>query len=67
MTQAIIREVFKKTDRFNPVSGHRWTEHGETTAYQVIGNGVVHSRHRTHEAADKARESLQAFYIKFNL
>jgi hypothetical protein len=67
MTQVIIREVFKRTEKHNPISGHRWIEHGDTTGYQVIGAGVIHSRHKTNDAAEKARESLQAFYNKFNL
>ena len=67
MTQVTIRETFKKIEKANPISGHHWIEHGETIGYQVIGAVGVHSKHRTNEAAQKARDSLQAFYNKFNL
>ena len=67
MTQATIREVFKLIPKHNPISGHQWTEHGPTTSYKVMGNGVEHSRHKSSAAAEKARESLQAFYNKFSL
>lgn len=67
MTQAIIREVFKLVHKTNPISGHSWTEHGDTTYYQVMGNGIVHSRHKSHEAADKARKELQNFYDKYDI
>lgn len=67
MTQVTIREIFKKVDEVNPISGHQWTEHGDTTGYQVIGAVGVHSKHRTIKTAEKARDELQAFYNKFNL
>lgn len=67
MTQAIIREVFKKINKTNPISGHAWTEHGDTIWYQVMGAGIIHSRHKTHDAAEKSRKSLQDFYNKFSL
>ena len=66
-TQVQIREIFRLVNMENPVSGHRWTEHGPTTGYQVIGAVGVHSRHRTEAGARKEAKELQAFYDKFGL
>jgi hypothetical protein len=67
MTKVTIREIFKKIDKTNPISGHQWSEHGDTAGYQVMGAVGVHSKHKTIKAAEKARGELQAFYTKFNL
>ncbi len=66
-TQVSIREKFKRIDKHNPISGHQWTEHGETIAYQVIGATGVHSQHKTLEKARIEARELQSFYDKFNL
>ena len=67
MTKVTIREVFKINNAVNPSNGRQWTEHGETTAYHVIGGAGVSSKHRTFEGAENAKKELQAFYDKFNL
>jgi hypothetical protein len=67
MTTVSIREIFKKQNKVNPISGHEWIEHGPTTSFQVIGAVGVHSRHRTIVGAEKAKQELQNFYNKFDL
>ena len=67
MTTVTIREVFKIKNVVNPLNGHQWTEHGETTNYHVIGGAGVSSKHRTLAGAEKAKKELQSFYDKFNL
>jgi hypothetical protein len=67
MTMVTIREVFKTYDVLNKRNGQQWTEHGETTAYLVIGGAGVSSKHRTIKGAEKAKKELQDFYNKFNL
>lgn len=67
MTKVTIREIFKIKNVINTLSGPQWTEHGETTAYHVIGGAGVSSKHRTLEGAEKAKKELQAFYDKFSL
>lgn len=54
-----IREVFKLVHRHNPISGHRWTEHGKTTGYEVVGKFGVISKHRKLERAEAALASYQ--------
>ena len=60
--KVIIREVFKLIPKHNPISGHRWHEHGPTTAYLVVGPYGVVSRHRNPERAKKARQEWQDYY-----
>jgi len=57
-----VREVFKLIEHHNPISGHRWHNHGETTGYQVVGPYGVISHHRTHEAAHKAADAWIEYY-----
>lgn len=66
-TQVTIRERFNLIEKHNPVSGHRWTEHGPTTCFYVIGACGISSRHNTIEGAEKAKQELQNFYNKFAL
>lgn len=62
-----IREVYKRIDHHNPMSGHSWTTAGPTTGYEVIGAVGVSSMHTSETKAIKEAAELQAFYIKFNL
>jgi hypothetical protein len=32
-----VREIFKRINKKNPISGHEWTEHSPTTGYEVVG------------------------------
>ncbi len=66
-TKVLIREHFDRFAKKNPVSGHKWTEYGPTTSYQVIGAVGVHSTHRTEKGAKKEAQALQEFYDKFDL
>ena len=67
MTTVRIREVYKRIDHYNPLSGHRWTTAGPTTGYEVIGAVGVSSFHTSETKAVKEAADLQAFYTKFNL
>jgi hypothetical protein len=60
-----VREVYRRIDCHNPVSGHRWTEHGPTTGYEVVGATGVLSKHRTEAAALKEAAEWQDFYTKY--
>ena len=51
-----IKEVFKLIHRYNPISGHMWTEHGETVGYEVIGGGWMRTKHKTLKQAEKEVE-----------
>lgn len=62
MPEVRIREVFKRIEKHNPVSGHRWTEHGPTTSYEIAGPTGVCARARSQAGADKKRAEWQAFY-----
>jgi hypothetical protein len=66
-TQVRVREVFKRIDHSNPISGHCWTEHGDTIAFEVVGKSGVVSKHKTFKAAEKVRQEWQDFYNKFNI
>lgn len=65
MSQVRIREVFRRIEKHNPISGHSWIEHGPTTAYEVVGPTGVVSRHVTEAAALKAQTEWQAFFDKY--
>jgi hypothetical protein len=62
-----VRECFKCLENQNPLSGHVWIEHGETTHYRVIGAVGLHSTYKTLVAAQKEAKALQDFYNKFSL
>jgi len=66
-TEVRIRSVFKKINKKNPISGHEWTEHGETTEYEVVGKCGVYARCKSYEKANKIKNELQEFYDKFGL
>jgi hypothetical protein len=57
-----IREVFKRLDHHNPVSGHRWTDHGPTTSYEIVGPLGVCAKARTEAGAQRKRDEWQAYY-----
>lgn len=49
----LIKETFKLIHKHNPISGHRWTEHGKTTGWDVTGGGWMRSTHKTLKDAEK--------------
>ena len=59
-------EVFKTVEKRNPISGHRWTEHGETIAYEVVTPGGRH-RYKSEAKAVKELAEWKAFYEKYPL
>ena len=54
-TPITISEIWKPIERFNPISGHRWTEQGKTIGYKVRGGGWLPTEHRTLAAAEKEK------------
>lgn len=65
MTPVYIRENYRRIDCHNPISGHRWTEHGPTNSYTVVGPTGPLSTHSTEAKAEKAKVGWQAFYDKY--
>ena len=61
-----IRERFKLVNKRNPISGHRWTEHGPTTGYRVVGPTGVLSLHRTDANARKALAEWVQYFARIN-
>jgi hypothetical protein len=49
----MIKENFKCIHKHNPISGHSWAEHGETTSYSVVGGGWMPTEHKTLRQAEK--------------
>jgi hypothetical protein len=57
-----IVETFKTIEKFNKLSGHRWTEQGRSTGFEVRGGLWCTTKHRSIEAAQKEvalRESIE--------
>jgi len=63
-----ITEVFKRINKHNPISGHSWTEHGETTGYEISGGVFVgRTKCKTLKQAEKAAKEMTAFTEKFGV
>ena len=63
MGQPYIRETFKRIDCHNPISGHHWTEYGESTGFEVVGGGWLPTQHKTATGAEKELE-FRTEYLK---
>ena len=48
-----IVESFELIHCHNPISGHRWTEHGKSVGFNVHGGGWMPTRHKTLSAAER--------------
>ena len=64
-----ITEIFKTIPKYNPISGHRWTEYGKSTGFEVSGGLWTTTRHRTKESAIKeikTRNGIDLLLRKIN-
>jgi len=48
-----MRTVCKRVECYNPISGHRWSEDGEISGYDVTGGGWMRTSHSTLKGAEK--------------
>ena len=48
-----IVESFELIHRYNPISDHRWTEHGKSVGFTVHGGSWMPTRHKTLPAAER--------------
>ena len=48
-----IHEVYKRVEKHNKISGHRWSEDGALTGYEVTGGGFMRTKHRNLKGAEK--------------
>ncbi len=67
MTTVIVRERYQTFNRRNPISGHEWTERGQTTGYEAVGALGVVSVHTKPDRAEGSRAEWQGFFDKFSL
>ena len=56
-----IVENFKVIHKSNPISGHLWTEQGDTIGWEVIGGGWMRTSHKTLKAAEKEAQWRREF------
>ena len=47
-----IIEIPKVIYKNNPISGHSWSEHGETQWYKVVGGGWMPDKFRSKKKAE---------------
>lgn len=61
----IISECFHTIEKHNPISGHRWTEQGESYGWEVSGGYWTRTFHKKYEAAVKEKEIRDSIDKKF--
>lgn len=57
-----IREEFHLIEKRNPISGHKWHEHGPTSTWAVVGATGVLSRHRSQTGAEKELQHWKKYF-----
>lgn len=59
MSKYHIREVTKRIDHKNPVSGHEWSTHEPTGSYEVAGGKCMPNRFRSFKKAEEHIAGLE--------
>lgn len=67
MEKLRIIEVFETIERHNPVSGHRWSEQGDSIGFEVTGGRWVRARFKTLAAAERDKAIKESINKKFPL
>jgi len=60
-----VVEVFRRIERHNPISGHRWVEYGDLLRYEVRTTFGLVTKHKTEKSADAEKAKCDAFDLKY--